>query len=451
VDDLVSAPALLYKPLHPLPEGAPDCGLLCNLHAKNQVTHPDARDRIVPLHICPNRCSGRGFCFANEECRCFQLDDSAHWDAAGGADCSMSRESKPCLNRCSGKGECFNGVCTCVAGRSGVDCSLPLGHAPQRPTVYVYELPPAFNVWQDLVAIDRNLGWLLWQALLTSPHRTSDPTTADFFFIPVYPMGTVGLDTTMLAFDYVIEHFPFWNNTSGHNHLAVAPYDFGFCQIGALTYFDRIRMISHYGLTAGGPAFCREGTGGPSYRRNVDLLVPDTMEQSFKRASPYLRDGDPWADRPTTFFFAGSRTGAARSQLFDMNMRHSGVRIVEGHVDLALEMRRSVYCGDFGAAGFSTRFTLALVMGCVPVFLDELKPAWTDVLPIDSFAVRLSQHDFVNGRLNAVLEAVSAQQLLAMREAGRNVWRFYIWPFLLDVGNENALSLFFARLDAFIA
>ena len=131
-----------------------------------------------------------------------------------------------------------------------------------------------------------------------------------------------------------------------------------------------------------------------------------------------------------------------------MNLRHEGFRILEGHVDLALEMRRSIFCGDFGAAGFSTRFTLALVLGCVPVFLDELQPAWTDVLPIDSFSVRLSKHDFVNGSLAAVLDAVTPQKLLAMREAGRNVWRLYVWPFLMEVGNENALTLLFARLNA---
>lgn len=130
------------------------------------------------------------------------------WDTAAGHDCSGNLQAKPCLNGCSGSGECHNGVCMCSSKHSGVDCSLPLSFAPKRPTIYVYELPPALNLWQDLVAIDRNTGWHLWQALLCSKHRTSDASTADFFFIPIFPMGTVGMDTALAAFEYVIRELP---------------------------------------------------------------------------------------------------------------------------------------------------------------------------------------------------------------------------------------------------
>lgn len=126
VDDLVSAPSLLFQPAHPLPAGAADCGFHCDPGAKNQVIQPDARDKLVPLSKCASGCSGRGFCFADETCRCFHDDESPQTDMAFGPDCSSSQPAKQCLNNCSGKGSCFNGVCVCAPERDGADCGLPL-------------------------------------------------------------------------------------------------------------------------------------------------------------------------------------------------------------------------------------------------------------------------------------------------------------------------------------
>ena len=56
-----------------------------------------------------------------------------------------------CVNGCSGQGRCAEGFCVCKTPFHGVDCSLPLGSKPARlPRIYVYELPPYFNVHLDL-------------------------------------------------------------------------------------------------------------------------------------------------------------------------------------------------------------------------------------------------------------------------------------------------------------
>jgi hypothetical protein len=309
----------------------------------------------------------------------------------------------------------------------------------------VYELPPALNAWQDMSFVRHNIGWMLWQELLIDEHRTLDPWAADYYFIPVFPLGTsFGMGTAMAAFEHVISALPYWNATRGLNHLAVASYDFGFCQIAGLAYFKRIRMISHFGLTkAAQPLpWCFGATGGPSYRQNVDMLVPDTMNMDSKRRTPYLRDGDPWAGRNNTFFFSGSRHGDSRNALLDMGIARPGYVIREGGVNIAEEMLRSVFCGDVGPGGFSNRFTLAMALACVPVFLDEHLPAWTDGLNVDEFAVRLDSLQ----NLTRTLDAVTPHRLLSLREAGRDVWRLFVWPFLMDVGEHNALSMFFRRL-----
>jgi hypothetical protein len=294
------------------------------------------------------------------------------------------------------------------------------------------------------MAVERNVGWHLWQALLKSEHRTTNGREADYFFIPVFPMGTVSLGVALAALEEVVHRFPWWNATRGFNHLMVGAYDFGLCQISGLPFFERIRMISHFGHLGSGKYFCHAPIGGPSYRPGIDLLVPDTMEMLYKFASPYLT-GNTQA-RPTTFFFAGNPTGIWRSKLFAMNLTQSGYRIFDHHVDLGREMASAQFCGDFGAGGFSTRFALAVVSGCIPVFLDELRPAWSDVMPIDDFAIRLSKADFLRGRLPSVVAAVTPERMAQLQDAGRAVWTRYVWAFMGMNVTHDAFELFISRL-----
>ncbi|CAD8082247.1 unnamed protein product [Paramecium sonneborni] len=66
---------------------------------------------------CLNDCSNQGNCiqyFPTPQCRCNQEDKR------GGEDCSMIF----CLNDCSNNGNCKNGICECIPGVKGDDCSI---------------------------------------------------------------------------------------------------------------------------------------------------------------------------------------------------------------------------------------------------------------------------------------------------------------------------------------
>lgn len=162
-------------------------------------------------------------------CQCFEN--------RAGSSCDRPVRSW-CVNQCSGRGECASGFCYCHEGWTGVDCSVPIvspaqlrrdpanrgsagesaglpwdgsgkggGHVPLRPSVYVYELPPSFNAWlqESRVKVedcmvrrynhDNSTHWsntafglevAVHEMMLASPHRSHDPETADFFFVPVY-------------------------------------------------------------------------------------------------------------------------------------------------------------------------------------------------------------------------------------------------------------------------
>ena len=77
-----------------------------------------------------------------------------------------------------------------------------------RPLIYVYDLPPRFNVgqlqqrlkkqrctWRYYDDFGNHTKWepnlygaesITHELMLASPHRTTDPSEADFFFVPVY-------------------------------------------------------------------------------------------------------------------------------------------------------------------------------------------------------------------------------------------------------------------------
>ncbi|CAK88885.1 unnamed protein product (macronuclear) [Paramecium tetraurelia] len=66
---------------------------------------------------CLNDCSNQGTCiqyYPTPQCRCKQEDKR------GGEDCSTIF----CLNDCSNNGECKDGVCNCITGVKGDDCSI---------------------------------------------------------------------------------------------------------------------------------------------------------------------------------------------------------------------------------------------------------------------------------------------------------------------------------------
>ena len=229
-------------------------------------------------------------------CRCFEN--------RGGVGCGTVVRSF-CLNQCSARGECLSGYCACSAGWTGVDCSIPLvppvtgpskvgvgvggkqrgweptalyrrarAAPPLRPSVYVYELPPEFNMQLQETRLhandciyrryndDNTTRWegyafgmemAVHELLLASRHRTLDPETADFFFVPVYggcyisryfrptpahslfirdtwlPAPVLGNQFYRRALDWVKTKYPYWARRGGTDHIWAFPHDEGAC------------------------------------------------------------------------------------------------------------------------------------------------------------------------------------------------------------------------------
>lgn len=179
----------------------------------------------------------RQFCAAQQhgqEARRLSCECMTGWK---GDDC-VEQQPLVCMGDCGCHGVCTRGFCKCEPGFFGADCALTTDAAGQvvrhrchrtndaagneasveepelppgcrlDPMIFVYELPPQFNVhlvpspdkgWQRTMhngaVVSHPSLWpgdgyvgppelFLWERLLASDHRTLDPDQADFFFVP---------------------------------------------------------------------------------------------------------------------------------------------------------------------------------------------------------------------------------------------------------------------------
>lgn len=110
--------------------------------------------------------------------------------------------------------------------------------------IYVYDLPPKFN--GEWLANERCSSHLfaaevaIHRAFMSSDVRTSDPSQADFFFVPVYVscnfskvngFPAIGHARSLMAsaIQHISSQLPFWNRSLGSDHVFVASHDFGSC------------------------------------------------------------------------------------------------------------------------------------------------------------------------------------------------------------------------------
>lgn len=277
-----------------------------------------------------------------------------------------------CPDRCGGRGDCDGGACVCRPPFGGLACALPLarGEGPHAD-IYLYELPQGFNAWRPRKeGQDRNTALLLYEHLATSTRRTTDPSKAWWFWLPIATLSGATPDgVILLALQYVRQRYPFYNTSGGRDHVVAYGWDSGACWISSHPLVVNTTSISHFGLKARADIMgcnCEVcGHGG-------SIIVPDVMELKFKRKTHMRYRVPDTRPRPSLVFFSGTRTGALRIRMLDsFNMSGTAdplIRVLtRSDVDLAAEMQNARFCLVPPGAGFTTRGTLAIIHGCVPV------------------------------------------------------------------------------------
>ena len=402
---LSSAPKIHYKYLRPLEHGAHDVVEVNYPHSGSQWA---ASNPFEFEEKDPEKCSGHGF-IKRGKCSCF-----CDWE---GETCDQHKDwsTTECLFPCA---NCTGGVC--------FDPPKAI-RGTKRPFIYTYDLPLGLNQLRPRVAMSRNTPWEFWRRLAGSGHATSFAEEADFFFVPVAPMGVVSHGVIPLAMRWASENFPYFNRSGGRDHLIVTPWDFGGSWVAKYPGLEKVRFLSHWGLNDQQATyvnvcpFC-----GPSYIPGKDFVIPDFLETRYA----LLPRPPITAARPTLVFFSGQPTSKVRERLLAGAAKYAGredVRIMKGGAhNLGAEMETSRFCASPPGAGFGSRATLALSRGCIPVLIgDSISAVYDGLLDETKFAVLLKEEQMEN--MVAVLEAVGKEREAELRRGVYEVADKFVW------------------------
>jgi len=427
---------------------------------------------------CINQCSGNGCCHGGF-CQCK--------DGWYGVDCSIPSISSPLKEWPQWL---RSATVHLPDGRLGDDYhNIRAVVKKKRPLIYIYDLPPEFNIhllegrhfrFQCVNRIydDRNKSlWTdqlygsqmaLYESLLASPYRTLNGEEADYFYVPVLDaclitraddaphlsmknhMGLrsyLTLDFYKKAYDHIMEHYTYWNRSSGHDHIWFFAWDEGACY--APKEIWNSMMLVHWGNTNSKhnhstTAYLadnwdhipieRRGTH-PCFDPKKDLVLP-----AWKRPDPYNVKARFWArsrrERFTLFYFNGNLGASFKNNRPEPNYS-LGIRqklaaefasepnkegkfgrqstkdvivVSQKSPNYYSELGSSLFCGVFPGDGWSGRMEDSVLQGCIPVIIqDGIQVAYENVLNYDSFAVRIAEDDIPH--LVQILRGINETEL----------------------------------------
>ncbi|KAI3996940.1 hypothetical protein MKX01_021216 [Papaver californicum] len=450
---------------------------------------------VPVLTVCINQCSGHGGCRGGS-CQCK--------DGWYGPDCSIpsvfsSIQEWPQWLRPS---------TVDIPDNSHLTKALPGIKATvkkKRPLIYVYDLPPEFNshliegrhfkfecvnrIYDDLNATvwtEQLYGsqMALLESMLASPYRTLNGDEADYFFVPVLDsciitraddaphlsmeehMGlrsSLTLDFYKKAYDHIVEQYPFWNRSSGRDHIWSFSWDEGACY--APKEIWNSMMLAHWGNTNSKhnhsttaywldnwDAIPSSSRGNhPCYDPEKDLVLP-----AWKRPDPDSLRLKFWTrslkDRKNLFYFNGNLGSAYEKgrpeTTYSMGIRQKLAeefgstadtkgKFGRQHADDVIvtpvrsdhyykDLSSSVFCGVLPGDGWSGRMEDSVLHGCIPVVIqDGIFLPYENVLNYQSFAVRISEDEIPD--LIKILRGFNETELEFMLENVKRIWQRFLY------------------------
>ncbi|KAF6140292.1 hypothetical protein GIB67_000340, partial [Kingdonia uniflora] len=309
--------------------------------------------------------------------------------------------------------------------------------------IYVYDLPSKYN--SDWLSNERCSNHLfaaevaIHRALLSSDVRTLDPFEADFFFVPVYVscnfstvngFSAIGHARPLMAsaVQIISSEMPFWNKSSGSDHVFVASHDFGACfhtledvaiKDGIPEFLKKSIILQTFGVKFRHPCQDVENVLIPPYIR--PRSIQSTMEMfpiNGKRDIGVFFRGKMEVHPKNVsgrFYGKGIRTVIwhkySRSPEFYLKRhRFPGYQT---------EIARSTFClCPLGWAPWSPRLVESVALGCIPVIIaDGIRLPYSSTVRWEDISLTVAEKDI--HKLVQVLQHVSATNL---SEIQRNLW-----------------------------
>ncbi|XP_077214389.1 exostosin family protein [Tasmannia lanceolata] len=459
---------------------------------------------------CLNQCSGHGHCRGGL-CQC----DSSWY----GTDCSIpsvlsSIQEWPQWLRPATVDLSDN------APLNGDHVNVSASVKKKRPLIYVYDLPPEFNnhllegrhfkfecvnrIYSDQNATlwtDQLYGsqMALYESILASPFRTLNGEEADYFYVPVLDaclitraddaphlnmrehMGlrsSLTLDFYKKAHDHIVEQYPYWNRSSGRDHIWFFSWDEGACY--APKEIWNSMMLVHWGNTNSRHNHSTTAYWADNWDRipiekrgNHSCFDPvkDLVLPAWKRPDPGSLRLNLWArsrkERKTLFYFNGNLGPAyehgrpeatysmgTRQKLaeeFGSSPNKEGKLGRQYAKDVIVtsqrasnyydELASSIFCGVLPGDGWSGRMEDSVLQGCIPVVIqDGIFLPYENVLNYESFAVRILEDEIPN--MIQVLRGFSETEIEFMLANVCAIWQRFLYrdSVLLEAHRQKSLS-----------
>ncbi|KAK3148234.1 hypothetical protein QOZ80_3BG0292440 [Eleusine coracana subsp. coracana] len=458
---------------------------------------------------CINQCSGHGYCRGGF-CQC----DTGYF----GIDCSIPSANSLAYDWPSWLQPPVNLTDLKSTRNTPIDVKVVV--QKKRPLIYVYDLPPEFDnhllegrrfklQCVNRIYDDKNKTiWTpqlygaqmaLYESILASPHRTLNGDEADYFYVPVLDSCLITrsddsphllmprdlrlrsyhtLEYYRMAYDHIAQQYPYWNRTSGRDHIWFFSWDEGACY--APKEIWNSMMLVHWGNTNtkhmnSTSAYWadnwdhipldRRGSH-PCFDPRKDLVIP-----AWKEPNPGAIWLKLWA-RPrnnrTTFFYFNGNLGPAfeggrPEDTYSMGIRQKlaaefsstpnkqgnfGRQHTTNVVVTNLrtekyyeELASSVFCGVLPGDGWSGRMEDSMLQGCIPVIIqDGIFLPYENVLNYNSFAVRIPEDDIPN--LITILRGINETRVDFMLGTVRQISQrfFYRDSILLEAQRQKRMS-----------
>ncbi|MCO5614912.1 hypothetical protein L7F22_069197 [Adiantum nelumboides] len=383
--------------------------------------------------------------------------------------------------------------------------SSSVGVQKKHPLIYIYDLPPEFNShllegrhWKHH-CVNRVYDWenatvwtpqlygaeiALYESLLNSPHRTVNSEEADFFYVPVLGACLIAraddsphlsmknflglrsyftLDFYRRAYSHISQNYPYWNRTSGRDHIWFFSWDEGACF--APKEIWNSMMLVHWGNTNSihncsttgyradnwDPIPISERGNHSCFDPEKDLVLPAWKFPDFALITARFWER-PRSKRKTLFYFNGNLGSAfhygrpeaeysmgIRQKLaeeFGSTPNKEGMLGRQTAKDVIVtnlrsdqyseELASSKFCGVFPGDGWSGRMEDSILHGCIPVIIqDGIQLIYENVLDYSQFAVRIKEDEI--SQLVNILRAINETQLDLKFKAIQQLWQRFLY------------------------
>ncbi|KAL7138513.1 hypothetical protein ABFS83_10G169300 [Erythranthe nasuta] len=387
----------------------------------------------------------------------------------------------------------------------------------QRPLIYVYDLPPDFNshllegrhfkfecvnriydhrnatIWTDQLY---GAQMAVYESILASPYRTLNGDEADYFFVPVLDSciitraddaphltmndhrglrSSLTLDLYKKAYEHITVAYPYWNQSSGKDHIWSFSWDEGACY--APKEIWNSMMLVHWGNTNSKhnhsttaywadnwDTISSDRRGNhPCFDPDKDLVLP-AWKHPDERSLNVKLWARPREERKTLFYFNGKLGPAFEhgrpEATYSMGIRQKVAeefastpnkegKLGKQHADDVVvtpvrandyheEIANSTFCGVMPGDGWSGRMEDSILQGCIPVVIqDGIYLPYENILNYDSFAVRIREDEIPN--LIHILRSINETEVELKLANVKKIWQRFLYrdSILLEAARQN--------------